>query len=1740
MTPHLIATQEIELDLPSKEVALHIQDRVSFLYSYRWKDIIEQCLNEAIGEDQLIQLESVELDLGEMSLEEWEEEMPQRLKQALRKYLKELIPEWQQSISPKEGRLFRRHVSYQDLLKQALKAGYLTAWQQWPSGEDFGSLWQRVMENESQSMVRFFQQSNHKRQMALRLSRQLSEPSLFAFLDALSPHSSRNIQQYIHSLQQHPFFVRLGNMFHSLMWASLLEFIGDRRSGTFHSDLFLQHLLHRLAEFQQTSLSKVIHSLEETLDTNHGKKTQWGKDLLSLLDAPVEGPTEHLPLIWIQQFLEQGYVPHQLQLGIQEIRKIYQNLLRTQPGELVYMLKKQSASASFMSRLLLLVQEQERISLLTILVPTYADFLMDLVQQFTSSLTEVSSRIGYLPPSVFRDRIWEMLLHLILKSSQTTLSLSSLLSQILHQIENEFGLEGLLALDLYTRLAPSQQAAYIQKELENWEQELPIHAINSYGSILSQFADWFRTGILPQDAPQHPLYVRQLFVGIVRHYPKQLQRMLAKNTQTFVELKRLFSVLENSQRQTCVSLIFPGQSQEFDHILEVFSELEVFYPVFRTSRFEQALWVGVVAHGLKQYSLSPARILPALIWELSQQFDFLLSRSLLAPLLTKGGLPKIFHLLPSSYIRSLLSIESLANTPEFKQLLSTHTAVEHWDKILPFFPEEIQKDIQKVYLLKNSLDLTQTKTTMLVQDIQAWPLLLHVLREAKLPSEAQDLSPDDIKQLMAKMWKQKQPMIIRVLFDWPERIEWKKVQAFLPKDMTRQLASLEIDQPQDSDGSPDSFLASPFFLLLYAFKEGQLPLSVQQLPLKSIQQSMQILWQEERETIKTLIQDWSGKITWHKLRPFLPEEMLKEGQEIDTNQASHPSWQRTPFVPEPLASDSLFSAASVFLFVLKEARLPEFLHAWSQTQIRESMKTTWQQDRPFLREQLLNWHGSILWKRIQPFFPQQVLDDLRSLVDEQKKDLRFSFSLSNFFIFLTLIKEGRLPRSAQMQTHSQIQESMTQLWREEKAVFSFLLNRWEAAVPMDKIAPFFPSAIWQEISLHLPKAQPPRAEESQHSPLLMFLHLIQTASLPPSSQISPPYPAQQQFRNLWDRQSEDIKAIVFSWPKPIAWDTIRAFLPPHMFKELQALKQSEYLREREESEPPSSNLEEGPSDSSHLFRHLLDPESVYLHVWTFELKHGQTPWWNRLSQKESILTHMSELLRAYPDLLVPLFCQSSRDSHIRERILSLLRPTDCEFLLPLLTPDEPRLWLQWIDDLSFLQQQQGFSTLTVQELRKKLLYVHLKALLPSLPSYSPKEVMRMSLQSLPLKDSMTIDGVFRTLQSVQKGNPALYQHFVSEQDEGRDAWRLMETILREGSGGGPSASHIHGILQDILTQSPKELASYLRLHLQENTDNRWIDTLSTSLFEQLVRLLSPQHAASLLNQLKDFSAILSTVAFEHNSPLTIKQKLWRNTLIVASIRSQSSRPLLHRVLSDLAQAEGSSLEQLSGSLLQIQTMSGGSIHPGLELHLRSFAQPSGTQHISSPSSPTRPAVHYPGFAESTSPKEEIPPGEWVFVSNAGLVLLAPYLGMLFQRLGYTNKQGFEDPESQLRAPHLLQYLVNGQSNAMEFELSLNKILCGLQLNDPLPKGIELSTDEVNMSQSLLEAVCQAWPSMRSSSAAALQESFLQRAGQVRTSSRGWELQVEKAPFDMLMQTIPWSFATIKLSFMKLPLYVVWE
>lgn len=170
-------------------------------------------------------------------------------------------------------------------------------------------------------------------------------------------------------------------------------------------------------------------------------------------------------------------------------------------------------------------------------------------------------------------------------------------------------------------------------------------------------------------------------------------------------------------------------------------------------------------------------------------------------------------------------------------------------------------------------------------------------------------------------------------------------------------------------------------------------------------------------------------------------------------------------------------------------------------------------------------------------------------------------------------------------------------------------------------------------------------------------------------------------------------------------------------------------------------------------------------------------------------------------------------------------------------------------------------------------------------------------------------------------------------------------------------------------------------------------------------------------------------------------------------------------------------------------------------------------------------------------EEELVP---YFIENAGMVLYWPFLVTLFDYLKWTEGGEFVSRHAQSKAVLALQLMATGEKESTEAALTLNKVLCGMSLEQTVLDVDEFTDDELDEFEEVQEAMIAQWGSLKSTSVEGLMDSFFVREGQVQLAGDMWTLLVDQKPYDIMLDKLPWNIEKIQLPWMSRPLTVSWE
>lgn len=176
--------------------------------------------------------------------------------------------------------------------------------------------------------------------------------------------------------------------------------------------------------------------------------------------------------------------------------------------------------------------------------------------------------------------------------------------------------------------------------------------------------------------------------------------------------------------------------------------------------------------------------------------------------------------------------------------------------------------------------------------------------------------------------------------------------------------------------------------------------------------------------------------------------------------------------------------------------------------------------------------------------------------------------------------------------------------------------------------------------------------------------------------------------------------------------------------------------------------------------------------------------------------------------------------------------------------------------------------------------------------------------------------------------------------------------------------------------------------------------------------------------------------------------------------------------------------------------------------------------------------------ESNSKEERAHTG--IQIDFAGIVILRPLIKPLFENRELLNENDFKGISERLRALQLLNYIASGLTNLEEHHMALNKVLCGIPIDEmvsPLPDLLEEDRAEAEV---VMNHFISVWEAVKNSGFDAVRKGFIARPGELDENEKSYLLTVEGSGVDILMKKIPWGYDMVKLPWMDKILQVEWK
>nr|VFK23524.1 MAG: hypothetical protein BECKLFY1418C_GA0070996_11454 [Candidatus Kentron sp. LFY] len=339
-------------------------------------------------------------------------------------------------------------------------------------------------------------------------------------------------------------------------------------------------------------------------------------------------------------------------------------------------------------------------------------------------------------------------------------------------------------------------------------------------------------------------------------------------------------------------------------------------------------------------------------------------------------------------------------------------------------------------------------------------------------------------------------------------------------------------------------------------------------------------------------------------------------------------------------------------------------------------------------------------------------------------------------------------------------------------------------------------------------------------------------------------------------------------------------------------------------------------------------------------------------------------------------------------------------------------------------------------------------------------------------------------------------------------------------------------LEHLLREAPERLRLLLQQFVRERRPlRRIVNHYGDDGFSALFDLLAPSLARTVSSpswQIQRQIDLLQEALqnqFSSRDRARIRSRIWYRTLCFAGL-VESERPEPPVFLRDLLLQLAATFEIDHATLISgvASVIRAGNLHTdnvirdALEM-LHHEVQAKSPRRRSANSLA---GISDDSGAETGQPVSNLDFGDddRLYIDNAGLTILWPFLGHFFRHLGLVEQNCFRNREARQRAVGLLQYLVTEDPSPPEYLLPIDKLLCGMAPDEVFefgPPMVEVETEECT--RPLQAAIAQA-PILEDMSIPAFRGTFLLRQGISTTRDGAWLLRVERKTYDVVFGSIP--------------------
>ncbi|MGA9995879.1 MAG: contractile injection system tape measure protein [Pyrinomonadaceae bacterium] len=492
---HSIRKQMLEVEVSSEALALALQPRLGDINQKYLLPVIERVFDELDVQGQQIKISRLNINLGDLPFEHFEEVAAERFYHELRRALAKVLREQAENPTP-DNRSQPEEASHLELLEHYLLYGTLPFWASHDAAFSFQELFSELAERDSARLIQSIKKHGHQRRVIERIVLQLGEARLRNLLGLLEPAHASLIIAYmidLHETHRAKPLLSLGdNEFARFTWVLTLSYLIREHGSQFNRKSFVKSLLETMAASEGLEFSQVLTTLHLGLketEKNRTTESSLPAVIIEIMrDINLETTTQqqqteeasHLQML--EHCLLYGAPPVSTsRIEPFSLEEMMMELAERDSAALVRLIKKHGHQRRVVERIVMQLAEESLKRLLHLLEPAHAALI--IIYMIDLREAQKIEPVLMLSDDEFSKLLWMLALSYLVKEHGSQFNRKSFVKSLLQAMADREGLEnaqitgmiqlGLLKAEKSRPLESSLPAIISELVCELDEAELP-------------------------------------------------------------------------------------------------------------------------------------------------------------------------------------------------------------------------------------------------------------------------------------------------------------------------------------------------------------------------------------------------------------------------------------------------------------------------------------------------------------------------------------------------------------------------------------------------------------------------------------------------------------------------------------------------------------------------------------------------------------------------------------------------------------------------------------------------------------------------------------------------------------------------------------------------------------------------------------------------------------------------------------------------------------------------------------------------------------------------------------------------------------------------------------------------------------------------------------------------------------------------------------------------------------------